>query len=222
MAEENLSTDVFAQLSSRILQWQYLPGQRLTEEDLCAQFSVSRSPIREALGQLVEQGLVVKKARQGYAVRKIDMKEINELYDVRQVLELSVVERLCRSPMDETQLWELERKWERLRDVLPEMNGIAANADEEFHEVLALGTGNSVLVRTLKDIDKRIHFVRLADITDPERFAKTCDDHLEILRRIRLRDSQGAALALRRNIEWGRVHVEEAIKEALARAYLAN
>ena len=221
MAEENLSTDVYARLSERILKWEYLPGQRLTEEELCDEFSVSRSPVREALGQLAERGLVVKKARQGYSVRKIDLKEINELYDVRLVLELSVIERLCRQTVDETQLWELERKWEHFRDGLPEMSTVAADADEEFHELLALGTGNSVLVRTLKDIDKRIHFVRLSDITDPERFRKTCDDHLEILAKVKKRDLVGASDALKRNIEWGRVHVQEAIKEALARAYLS-
>lgn len=220
MADENLSADVYQKLSERILSWEYPPGHRFTEEVLCEEFSVSRSPVREALGQLAERGLVVKKVRQGWSVRHIDLKEIHELYEVRLILELAVVERLCTQGIDNQRLTELEVKWRRFRDGLPEMKTIGAEADEEFHELLALSTGNRVLIRTLADIDKRIHFVRLSDITDPERFRKTCDDHLEILARIRDRDVAGSSAALTRNIEWGLVHVEEAVKDALARAYL--
>ncbi len=222
MAEENLSVDVYAQLSERILRWELPPGTRLTEEGLCAEFSVSRSPVREALGQLVVAGLVIKKARHGYSVRRIDLREINELYDVRLLLERSVVDRICRNGMAEARLNELEVVWRTWKLQLPELSPLAAQADEEFHELLALESGNAVLTKLLEDIDRRIHFVRLSDITNPARFEQTCSDHLEILASIRTRDSARALAALERNIEWGRKNVEAAFKDALARAYLAN
>ncbi len=221
MAEANLSGDVCTRLSDRILKWEYPPGYRLTEEELCEQFSVSRSPIREALGMLVERGLVDKKARQGYTVRRLDLREINELYDVRLVLELSVVERLCRKGLDEAIIVKLERQWTEYRDNLPEMSESAAIADEEFHEVLARETGNGVLMRLLGEVDKQIHFVRFADIVNPERLKATCADHLEILEALRQRDKEQASEALSRNIEWGRNNVEAAIKDALVRAHLS-
>jgi len=221
MAEANLSGDVCTRLSDRILKWEYPPGYRLTEEELCEQFSVSRSPIREALGMLVERGLVDKKARQGYTVRRLDLREINELYDVRLVLELSVVERLCRKGLDEAIITKLERQWTEYRDNLPEMSESAAIADEEFHEILAKETGNGVLMRLLGEVDKQIHFVRFADIVNPERLKATCADHLEILEALRQRDRERASEALSRNIEWGRSNVEAAIKDALVRAHLS-
>jgi len=221
MAEANLSGDVCTRLSDRILKWEYPPGYRLTEEELCEQFSVSRSPIREALGMLVERGLVDKKARQGYTVRRLDLQEINELYDVRLVLELSVVERLCRNGLDESIIYKLERQWTEYRDNLPEMSESAAIADEEFHEILARETGNGVLMRLLGEVDKQIHFVRFADIVNPERLKATCADHLEILEALRQRDRERASEALSRNIEWGRNNVEAAIKDALVRAHLS-
>ena len=92
-------------------------------------------------------------------------------------------------------------------------------ADERFHETLASLAGNGTLVKTLKDIDRRIHFVRLADITSLERVQSTCQEHIEILEAVRAKDVERALEALRRNIEGGRSSVERAIKEALAHAY---
>lgn len=221
MAEANLSIDVCTRLSERILKWEYPPGYRLTEEELCAQFSVSRSPVREALGMLVERGLVDKKARQGYSVRRLDLREINELYDVRLVLELSVIDRLCQRGLDERILADQERRWTEFRDNLPAMSESAAIADEDFHEILAREAGNAVLARMLGEVDRKIHFVRSADIVNPERLRATCTDHLEILDALRRRDKEAASETLARNIEWGRNNVEAAIKDALVRAHLS-
>jgi DNA-binding GntR family transcriptional regulator len=221
MADENLSFDVYTRLSERILKWEYPPGHRLTEEALCAEFSVSRSPVREALGMLAERGLVDKKARQGYSVRRLDLKEINEFYDVRLILEVAAVEKLCRDGMDAAVLDALEKRWATLRDGLPELAPDAATEDEDFHRALAKACGNGVLCGLLGKIDSRIHFVRIADITDPERLKTTCTDHLEIIDALRRRDTATATATLRRNIEWGKRNVEAAIRDALVRAHLS-
>ena len=217
----NLSEDICTRLSERILKWEYPPGYRFTEEKLCEQFKVSRSPVREALGMLVERGLVDKKARQGYSVRRLDLQEINELYDVRLVLELSVVERLCRSGINPELIGQLESQWREYRDNLPEVSERAVLADEEFHEILARETGNSVLRRILAEVDQKIHFVRSADIVNPERLMQTCIDHLELLEALKRRDKELASEILIRNIDWGRKNVESAIKDALIRAHMS-
>ena len=219
MADDNLSREIYSSLSERILSLEYPPGHRLTEEALCAEFRVSRSPVREALGMLVENGLIDKKARHGYSVRRLDLKEIHDLYDVRLVLERAIVERLCAQGMDPEEIARLERFWRGLHDGLPRMAERLATSDEEFHEILAKSAGNRVMRQMLEYVDKRIHFVRLADITNPDRLKTTCHDHLAILQAIRERDAGKAAEAVRRNIEWGRDNVEAALKDALIRAY---
>ncbi len=219
MAEDNLSRQVYASLSERVLGMQYPPGHRLTEEELCAEFKVSRSPVREALGMLAENGLIDKKARQGYTVRRLNLSEIEELYDVRLVLELAVIERVCAVGMEDEELERLESHWRGLYTGLPTMGTNLADADEEFHFILAKSAGNGVLQQMLEFVNKRIHFVRLADITNPERLQTTCLDHLAILAAVRERDVHGASAAVRRNIEWGRRNVEAALKDALIRAY---
>ena len=222
MAEDNLSRQIYDSLSKRVLWLQYPPGHRLTEETLCAEFGVSRSPVREALGMLVESGLVDKKARHGYSVRRLDVQEIDDLYDARLVLELAVIERVCERGMEGEELARLEHYWRGLYDGLPAMAENLADADEQFHEVLAKSAGNRALQQMIQYVDRRIHFVRLADITNPERLKTTCLDHLAILEAVRARDAVRAAAAVRRNIEWGRGNVEAALKDALLRAYQAR
>ena len=219
MAGRNLSREIYETLTARINQWIYPPGHRLTEEEICAEFDVSRSPVREALNMLVQAQLILKEERKGYTVRRVDIREINELYDTRLVLELAIVDRICHSGMDEEVLAGLQGRWRELIRALPDMAEEAAVEDERFHETLAEAAGNRVMSRLLKDIDRRIHFVRISDITNPDRLKKTCMDHLELLAAMGDRDCVRAQAVVRQNIEWGREKVSSAMQEALARAH---
>jgi DNA-binding GntR family transcriptional regulator len=219
MASKNLSGEIYNTLTTRINTWVYPPGHRLTEEDLSAEFQVSRSPVREALNMLVEASLIEKEERKGYRVRKMSLKEINDLYDTRKMLEQAVIDRVCVNVIDPEILDDLERRWKNILKSLPAMASEAALEDEKFHETLAQVAGNRVIQRILKDIDLQIHFVRLSDITDPDRLKKTCEDHLAILDALRQRDRERAKKIIRDNIEWGREKVAAALKDALARAH---
>ncbi|HTX73835.1 MAG TPA: GntR family transcriptional regulator [Rectinemataceae bacterium] len=222
MAKGNLSTPIFAKLSESILRWDYLPGHRFTEEGLCEEFNVSRSPVREALNMLVENGLIEKKPGHGYSVKLLDFEEINELYDVRLALESYVIELICGTGIDDRKLKELHEFWTDIHARLPDTAKSVAAADEEFHETLAKLTKNKTLANSLKSIDRRIHFVRLADITNEERVRTTCLEHIELLGALRDRDAEHARAVLRKNIDGGRSSVERAIKDALAHAYRAR
>jgi DNA-binding GntR family transcriptional regulator len=217
-----LSNDVFSVLKDRIIHWQYAPGHRFTEEALCEEFGISRSPVREALRMLVENRLVEKTPYKGYSVKQLDMHEIEELYEVRAALETYVIEHLAQGEYPEKEWKELYRKWHNLRKVTLRSRLDFAGLDEEFHEKLALWTGNKTLHQQIQAIDERLHFIRMTDITTTERLRKTCEQHLRILDCIREKNSKCAREALQLNIEDGRKNVEHAIKEALARAYLGS
>jgi DNA-binding GntR family transcriptional regulator len=102
----NISSEVFSTLKERIIRWDYAPGHRFTEEALCDEFGMSRSPIREALRMLVENGLVDKEPHRGYSVKQPDMKEIFDLYDVRLALETYVVATLAQKGMP-AEVWAI-------------------------------------------------------------------------------------------------------------------
>lgn len=218
----NLSTDVFSVLKERIIRWEYAPGHRFTEEGLCEEFGVSRSPVREALRMLVENNLVDKAPHKGYSVKQLDMQEIHELYEVRMALETFVIERLASSEYPEKDWKELYRTWQNLRKAAMTDSADFAKLDEEFHERLAIWTGNRTLLQQIRSIDERLYFIRVTDITTPARLRETCEQHLRILDCIKEKNIECAREALQLNIEDGRKNVEHAIKEALARAYLGS
>ena len=217
----NLSTEIFTVLKDRIISWEYASGHRFTEEGLCEEFGVSRSPIREALRMLVENNLVEKAPYKSYSVKQLDLQEIHELYDVRLALETFAIERLVERGYPQANWEELYGIWKNLRKASMAGSSDFAMRDEEFHEMLVIWTGNRTLLQQIRSIDERLHFIRMTDITTPERLRATCEQHLRILDCIRDKNIECARKALQTNIEDGRKNVEHAIKEALARAYLS-
>ncbi|MGQ0604536.1 MAG: GntR family transcriptional regulator [Anaerolineales bacterium] len=217
--KSNLSASVFLALKDRIIRWQYPPGYRFTEEQLCDEFKMSRSPVREALRMLVENGLVDKVPHRGYSVKQPNTEEINELYDVRLALETYIVERVTEKGMPHS-VWEpLRQTWDAMLQHLPHIDENVSREDERFHETLARATDNKTLLDLLHSLNERLSFARMTDITTVERLRITCQQHLQILDSIAARDVAGARDAMRHNIEQGRDNVEIAFKEALARAY---
>jgi DNA-binding GntR family transcriptional regulator len=67
------ATELYDTLKGRILRWEYPPGHRFTEETLCKEFGVSRSPVRETLRMLEEQGLVDKVPYRGCTVKQLNL-----------------------------------------------------------------------------------------------------------------------------------------------------
>lgn len=218
----NLSSEIFTVLKDRIIHWHYPSGYRLTEEGLCEEFGVSRSPIREALRMLVENNLVDKAPYKSYSVKQLDLREIHELYDVRLALETFVIERLIERGYPQTDWEKLYQTWRMMRKASMANSSDFAKKDEEFHETLAIWTGNQTLLQQIRSIDERLHFIRMTDITSLERLRATCVQHLRILDCIRDKKIECARGAVRNNIEDGRKNVEHAIKEALVRAYLGT
>jgi len=216
----NLSGEVFISLKDRIIHWHYPPSYRFTEEGLCEEFGVSRSPVREALRMLVENGLVDKEPHKGYTVKQLDMREIHELYEVRLALELFVVTLLTKTGVPDADWQRLHKIWRSILDKIPENVNDFSDKDEEFHEALAVFTNNKSLIQHLHSINERLHFIRMMDITTSERLRTTCEQHLRILECIKAGDVNCAREALELNIQDGRENVEQAVKTALAKSFM--
>jgi DNA-binding GntR family transcriptional regulator len=216
----NLSASIVTALKERIIHWQYPPEHRLTEAELCKKFGVSRSPVREALRILATDGFVKKMPNRGYAVKQYNLREIEELYEVRLALELFVVESLAkRGPQEKDEITALKRTWTSLLNDSSKKDEELARLDTLFHETLAHAAGNKTLLRHLRAINERLMLFRMIDFGKADRAQSTCRQHLEILKCIAAKDVSGARRAMQRNIEEGRTNVHTAIKDALARAY---
>ena len=222
MAERSSSTlgaSIVATLKERIIGWQYPPEFRLTEEALCREFGVSRSPVREALRVLATNGFVRRMANRGYAVRQVNLKELEELYEVRMALELYAIETLAINGAPPKALSALKETWLAVGRNEYGTREELAELDTAFHETLAGLIGNDTLLQQLRAINERLLVFRMIDFDKEDRVETTCQEHLAILDKVAAQDAAGAREAIRKNIEAGRAIVKATLKEALARAY---
>src|SRR5512147_924441 len=92
-AAENLSTRVYSQIKNLILSNEVMPGQKLHHQHLSERLGVSRTPVREALTRLVQEGYVSFLPNRGFTCKEIRIQEAEELYELREALEAFSVEK---------------------------------------------------------------------------------------------------------------------------------
>jgi DNA-binding FadR family transcriptional regulator len=125
-----LSDRVHHELKRRLTLWEYLPGTRMGEEALAAEFGVSRTPVRDALRRLEQEGFLEDtEGWTGYRVRKPDLPRMEELYEVRLSLEQAAVRRLAAAPAD-PEIDELLRVWQQPKGPSPAPDPDMVHADE--------------------------------------------------------------------------------------------
>ena len=198
--KNNRSTTVYDRIRRDIFDFRLLPGDRFTETEVALQAGVSRTPVREALYRLEQEGYIQVSARNGWSVTPFDFEFFENLYDVRVILELAAVRKLCDTTA-KPDFGALRKVWliaadKRLAD--PQRT---ANLDEEFHQGIVRAAGNPEMVRIHREITERIRIIRRLDFTQPERIANTYDEHAQILRAIVKRRADQATLLLRAHIE---------------------
>lgn len=204
----NLTERIYRQLKNEIFDFKLLPAERFTESEVAERMHASRTPVREALMRLSREGFVSVSFRSGWQVEPFDFEQFEQLYEVRIVLEMEAVKRLCEmSPAPD--LTHLKDIW-----LVPEheklSNGPAVcELDEQFHMTLVEATGNRELARIHHDICERLRIVRRIDFTQSARLIATYQEHAEILRAIIKRRSDAASMMLKTHIEASKAEVRK-------------
>ena len=198
----------YRRIKAAIFDFVLLPGEGFTESDMAERLGMSRTPVREALFRLELEGYVQVAFRSGWSVAPFDFRKLEELYDLRIVLECTAVDRLCAAePMPDLGLlkatWLVPEK-ERVKDVAE-----AAALDEAFHATLVSAAGNQEMARVHADVTDGIRIVRRLDFTKPPRVAATYEEHAKILRAILRRRAEPAKLMLRSHIEESKAEVRK-------------
>jgi DNA-binding GntR family transcriptional regulator len=210
-----LADQVYRRLKSELHDFLFVPGDRLSEGELGARLGVSRTPVREALFRLRNEGFLEVEAKTGWFVRPIDFDTVDALYDLRIVLETASVARLGQRHDEPPELEALKAAWlvpasERLAD------GHAVGAlDEQFHAFLVRAAGNPELARVHQDVTERIRIVRRLDFTRADRIEATYQEHAKILRAVIQRKTDQAQLLLKSHIEHSRAEVRKISLHAL-------
>ena len=224
MTRANLAEQVYATLKAQIHDFQLVAGDRFSEAELGNRLGVSRTPVREALFRLRNEGFLDVEPKLGWFVKPIDFGKLEQLYDLRVVLELASVLRLSSRTENSAELEALKDIWlvpvaERLTDG----RQVGAN-DEQFHATLVRAAGNDEMARVHWDVTERIRIIRRLDFTRPDRIEATYTEHAKILRAVIQRKADQAQLLLKSHIEQSKAEVRKITLHTLheARARLAR
>ncbi len=204
-----LAEEVYDRLKAEIQDFRLVAGDRFSEAELGARLGVSRTPVREALFRLRNEGFLDVESKTGWFVRAIDFDQLEQLYELRIVLELASLQRLCARSEEPPELAALKAFWlvplaERLAD--PRVVG---ERDEQFHATLVRAAGNGEIARVHWDVTERIRIVRRLDFTRPDRIEATYQEHAKILRAVMQRKADQAALLMKSHIEQSKTEVRK-------------
>jgi len=145
LRRELIQDEILEQLRKSIVAGSFRPGERLNEASLCEQFGVSRAPVREALKQLVAEGLLVKIPHKGCFVVELTAKDIREIYSLRHALEILAVKLVVENVVPE--------QLEPLRMILTEMK---ASIDQRDIMDPGIWTRNGRQIKWARNHEKTI------------------------------------------------------------------
>ncbi|MFC0407151.1 GntR family transcriptional regulator [Roseomonas elaeocarpi] len=195
----SLTEKVYALLRAEILSCELEPGRELSEAELADRFRVSKTPVREALATLRSDGFVRTYPRRGYQVVPITFKDMNQLFELRTILEAGGAELACER-ISEAELDQLND----LADVVydraeqPSLKRFI-KANRDFHLAIAQASGNTRLLHQLERIvDELERFfylgARMRNVS-----GETRDDHHQIVATLRARDPAAARAIMTRH-----------------------
>lgn len=193
-----LRHDVFRTLRQDILACRLAPGAELREAELAERFSISKSPVRDALSRLVQEGLVNVVPRQGYRVAPISVKDVGDMFEYRCVLECACT-RIAAGRAEPQALRALDRF--RIFEPASHPDGfIGYNRD--FHRAVAELSGNARLMAAVSSqIDQMDRVVTLSVNAmrghDPARLVQ---QHADIIDAMQRKDARRASVLMARHV----------------------
>jgi DNA-binding GntR family transcriptional regulator len=178
---KSLTECVMDYLKGQLMHGEIKPGEEINFKALCETLGVSRTPIREALIQLMKDGFIEVVSRKGFRIKKITLKEIEDLYEIGGLLESEIVKSACDKLTDEDikKLEHLHTNCERaLRDNDPQLY---IERNFEFNQYLWSFCINHIAIEFLNKVRERLYFVKKR-IDDPEWERMLFSDHREMIR----------------------------------------
>jgi len=179
--QETSQRRVYLQIKEAIINGTIAFGQRLSEDFLAKMFQVSRTPVREAIFQLTQDGLVSKKQNSYFYVRRPSEEELEDLFDLRIVLNNLLIDKLM-ARNDQSVLDALERNVEKCRSLLDETDTVSLNyALAEFHATMCAGAHSPHIERILTGLLDHTLMSRAIALKIPGVRAMLISDHAGVV-----------------------------------------
>ena len=202
---------VFQTLREAILRGELKPGERLMELQLAAQLGVSRTPIREAIRMLEQEGLAVTMPRKGAEVAKMTLKGMEDVLEIREALDILACQLACDRITDEL-LVTLEQKKKAFEASLETKDvKVIADADISFHDVIYEATGNPKLIALLSNLREQIYRYRVEYLKAVESYPILIQEHDNIYQALVKHDREASTEAIREHVKNQAIAVKDVI-----------
>jgi DNA-binding GntR family transcriptional regulator len=179
---------VFHTLRDAILKGELKPGERLMEMHLAEKLGVSRTPIREAIRMLEQEGLAITIPRKGAQVAGMTEKDLEDVLEIRDALDELSVARACEK-INEKSSQELEKAMDEFEIAVKE-NDVRkiVETDEHFHDVIYKITENPKLVNIVSNLREQMYRYRYEYVKDNADYQTLVSEHEKILEGLKRRD----------------------------------
>lgn len=187
-----LNQRAYDEIRRRILDGDLCPSTPISEYQLAADMKISRTPVREAIKRLEEDGLVWSIPNKGTFVSEVSAQDIMEIYQVRECLE-GLAARIAAEQMSADDILLLEKEI-----ALTDEFAATARVDEIFqrdirlHKLIIASTQNIRLEKILATLDDQMHRVRIIFSQSPDWLQAVIREHAAIVENIKARDGKGA------------------------------
>ena len=195
-----LNQKAYDEIRRRILEGEFLPSSPISEYQLATDLNISRTPVREALKRLEEDGLVWSIPNKGTFIAELSAQDIMEIYQVRECLE-GLAARIAAEQMSEKDIQLLEKEITLLNELK-----FTGKVDEIFqcdirlHKLIIASTQNIRLGKILVTLDDQMHRVRVIFSQSPDWLQAVIQEHTTLVEKIKTHDGKGAENAMEQHL----------------------
>ena len=200
---ETVAARIYGAIKEQIIDGRYAPGARITEQNIAAQFSTSRTPVREAMRQLVADGFALFKPNSGTVVRQWSPEEVRQIFELRVFIESEIAGHAAAGIAD-GELAELARIQDDIEsggvDTSSANTARIAPLNREFHRIIAQASHNERLVSMLASAIEVPIVQQTFRSYSPQRLARSFSHHRELIDALCAHDSAWAKAVMSSHI----------------------
>ena len=192
---ETLGDVTFKRLKAMILDGTLEPGTRLSEKKFADHLGVSRTPVREAIGQLVSEGLAKRSAGSAPVVSSVSLNEIMEILHVRSLLECEAARKAASSGKSTAELIDIRNKMQGFIDGPRPTAAEHSALDMRLHFIRAEMAGSNLLLELVESLKVKTGMYDQGSI--PDRLVPGCEEHIALIDAVIAGEPEAASAAMK-------------------------
>jgi DNA-binding GntR family transcriptional regulator len=207
--KQSLRVEAYENIRDRIVFFQLKPGDKIFEKDIASSLKTSRTPVREALLMLENEGLVICDNRLGYVVKKLTTTEVKEYLSLREILELFAAPTVIKS-ITPTEIKSLEKNLNRMEASIKkdDFHNIV-KCESEFHEILYKSTRSAIFFKTISSLIDKFQWLRGISLKAPGGIEDSLAGQKAMLKAIKSKDLGEFKRAIQSHITDAKRHALE-------------